>query len=108
MNGTSRHLTWFDQLGADGSYATLLGIDRLASSHAINDSLGVSSSGGGSGSVSFCSSCFIWQLKQSMPSIFILGLDRTVLHINDVARRHGVQPTDKVSSIAVNVGSAGG
>lgn len=35
MDGTSRHLTWFDQLKTDESYAIVFGTGRLASSHAI-------------------------------------------------------------------------
>ena len=35
MDGTSRHVSWFDQLKADESYVAVLGADQLASSHAI-------------------------------------------------------------------------
>jgi hypothetical protein len=37
MDGTSRHLTWFDSLKDEKSYAPLIGCepDHLASSHAV-------------------------------------------------------------------------
>jgi hypothetical protein len=95
MDGTSRHVSWFDQLKADESYAELLGTDRLASSHAIKRFFG---------SFEFCrvfqfrrllQDLFIWRLKQTRPSIIVLGLDTTVLNNNDAEKRHGVQPTYK-------------
>lgn len=95
MDGTSRHITWFDHLAADGSYAGLLGTGRLASSHAIKRFFG---------SFEFCrvylfrrllQEVFVWRLKQSKPSIIVLGLDTTVLDNDDAEKRHGVEPTYK-------------
>ncbi len=79
MDGTSRHITWFDHLTADGSYAGVPGTGRLASSHAIKRFFGA---------FSFCrvflfrkllQELFVWRLKQSKPSIIVLGLDTTVV-----------------------------
>jgi len=95
MVGTSRHITWFDHLAADGSYAGLLGTGRLASSHAIKRFFC---------SFEFCrvflfrrllQEVFVWRLKQSKPSIIVLGLDTTVLDNDDAEKRHGVEPTYK-------------
>jgi len=40
MDGTSRHLSWFDQLKADDTHADLLGTSRLASLHTVKRFLG--------------------------------------------------------------------
>ncbi|NTW54888.1 MAG: hypothetical protein HGB15_09075 [Chlorobaculum sp.] len=62
MDGSSRHVRWFDQLKADDSYATLLGPDRLASSHAMER---------------FFGSFEFWRLKESNPSVIVgAGYDR--------------------------------
>jgi hypothetical protein len=45
MDGTSRHLSWFDHLAADDAYAGLLGTGRQASSHAVKRFIGA---------ISFC------------------------------------------------------
>ena len=95
MDGTSRHLTRFDQLAADNAYADLLGTTRLASSHAIKRFIGA---------FPFCrvflfrrllQEVFIWRLKHTKPSEIVLGLDTTVLDNDDAEKRHGVQPTYK-------------
>jgi hypothetical protein len=95
MDGTSRHLTWFDHLAADQAYAKLLGTGRLASSHAIKRFFGA---------FSFCrvflyrkllQELFIWRLKLSKPGVIMLGLDTTVFDNDDAKKRHGVQPTYK-------------
>ncbi len=95
MDGTSRHLSWFDHLAADDTYVSLLGTDRLASSHAIKRFFAA---------FSFCrffqirkllQEVFRWRLKHHKPSIIVLGLDTTVLDHDDAEKRHGVQPTFK-------------
>jgi len=95
MDGTSRHLTRFDQLATDNAYADLLGTARLASSHAIKRFIGA---------FPFCriflfrrllQELFIWRLKHSKPKEIVLGLDTTVLDNDDAEKRHGVQPTYK-------------
>ncbi len=95
MDGTSRHLTRFDQLAADNAYADLLGTARLASSHAVKRFIGA---------FPFCriflfrrllQDLFIWRLQHSKPQEIVLGLDTTVLDNDDAEKRHGVQPTYK-------------
>lgn len=95
MDGTSRHLTRFDQLGADDSYATLLGTDRLASSHAVKRFFGGFEFWRVFQFRKLLQDLFIWRLKQSNPSIIILGLDTTVLDNDDADKRHGAEPTYK-------------
>ena len=95
MDGTSRHLTWFDQLAEDQAYSKLLGTGRLASSHAIKRFFKA---------FSFCrvflfrkllQEVFIWRLKHKKPLLIVLGLDTTVFDNDDAKKRHGVQPTYK-------------
>ena len=57
MDGLSRHLTRFDQLGVDESYASLLCTDRLASSHAIKRFFGSFEFWRGFSSASCCRIC---------------------------------------------------
>uniref|UniRef100_B3EME0 Transposase DDE domain-containing protein n=1 Tax=Chlorobium phaeobacteroides (strain BS1) TaxID=331678 RepID=B3EME0_CHLPB len=95
MDGTSRHLNWFDHLAADDAYAGLLGTGRLASSHAVKRFIGA---------ISFCriylfrrllQDVFLWRLKHTRPEVIMLGIDTTVLDNDDAEKRHGVQPTYK-------------
>ena len=95
MDGTSRHLVWFDQLKADESYSTVLGTERLASSHTMKRFLG---------SFSYCrvylfrrllQDLFIWRLKLAKPPVIVLGIDTTVFDNDDAEKRHGVEPTYK-------------
>ena len=95
MDGTSRHLTGFDQLKKEESYLDVVGSERLASSHAIKRFFGA---------FSFCrvylfrkllQDLFIWRLKQTKPPVIVLGIDTTVFDNDDAPKRHGVQPTYK-------------
>jgi len=95
MDGTSRYLTWFDQIKADKSRANLLGTEQLASSHTMKRFIG---------SFEFCrvflfrkllQKIFIWRLNQTQPTIIVLGLDTTVFDNDDAKKCHGVQPTYK-------------
>ena len=95
MDGTSRHLTGFDKLKDDASYATLIGSERLASSHAMKRFFGA---------FSFCQvylfrkllqDLFIWRLKLIKPPVIVLGIDTTVFDNDDAEKRHGVEPTYK-------------
>jgi hypothetical protein len=95
MDGTSRHLTGFDQLQKEESYLDVVGSERLASSHAIKRFFGA---------FSHCrvylfrrllQDLFIWRLKLTKPPVIILGIDTTVFDNDDAPKRHGVQPTYK-------------
>ena len=95
MDGTTRHLVWFDQLKADESYSAVLGTQQVASSHTMKRFLG---------SFSYCrvylfrkllQDLFIWRLKLTKPKVIVLGLDTTVFDNDDAEKRHGVEPTYK-------------
>ena len=81
MDGTSRHLVWYDQLKADESYSAVLGSERLASSHAMKLKRFF-------GAFSFrrvylfrklLQEMFIRRLNQTQPMVIIPGLDTTAL-----------------------------
>lgn len=97
MDGTSRHLCWFDHLKDDESYAALLSTNEedLASSHSVKRFFG---------GFSFVrvylfrhllQRLFIWRLRKRRPAVIELGIDTMVLENNDALKRQGVQPTYK-------------
>jgi hypothetical protein len=95
MDGTSRHLVWFDQLKADESYSAVLGTTRLASSHAMKRFFGAFSFRRVYLFRKLLQDLFIWRLNQTKPKVIVLGLDTTVFDNDDAEKRHGVEPTYK-------------
>jgi len=97
-DGTSRHVSYFDELGKDAGYALLLDhdVERLASSHAMKrffkalvfvvcgrlfrEVLG---------------ELFAWRLRLGCPLVVELGIDTMVLDNDEAPQRHGVGPTYK-------------
>jgi hypothetical protein len=97
FDGTSRHLTWFDELAKDSGYAGTIEQppDKMASSHAIKRFL-----------KSFCifkiwifrkilKKLFIWRLRIQNPSVIFLDIDTMVMDNDDADKRQGVGPTYK-------------
>ena len=95
MDGTSRHLTGFDQLKKEESYLDVVGSERLASSHAIKRFFGAFSHRRVYLYRRLLQDLFIWRLKLTKPPVIILGIDTTVFDNDDAPKRHGVQPTYK-------------
>jgi hypothetical protein len=95
MDGTSRHLVWFDQLKAYESYSVVLGPERLASSHTMKRFFGAFSFRRVYLFSKLLQDLFIWRLNQTKPKVIVLGLDTTVFDNNDAEKRHGVEPTYK-------------
>ena len=96
MEGSSRHLSWFDHLKRDESYAALLACRKedLAPSHAVKRFFGKFFVRG----YLFrhlLQRLFIWRLKQTRPVVIEFGLDSMVLENDDAPKRQGVQPTYK-------------
>ena len=97
IDGTSRHLFWFDHLKRDEGYASLLVTNgqHLASSHSVKRFFG---------RFSFLriylfrqllQRLFIWRLRKTRPAVIELDIDTMVLKNDDALKRHGVQPTYK-------------
>ena len=98
FDGTSRHLSYFDELAKDEGYAALLDHDvkRLASSHVIKRlflSLVFVKCVGRFRDV--LGRLFTWRLRLAAPAVVELGIDTMVLDNDEAVKRHGVSPTYK-------------
>ena len=97
MDGTSRHLVYFDHLKNDAGYAGTIEADmeEMASSHTIKRFFK------GFSYVRIylfrrlLHNLFIWRLRIVQPSVIELGIDTMVLDNDDADCRHGVKPTYK-------------
>ncbi len=97
MDGSSRHISWFDHLKRDEGYAALLSCSEqdLASSHAVKRFFGKFSFVRVYLFRHLLQILFIWRLKKTCPTVIVLGPDSMVLDNDDALKRHGVQPTYK-------------
>ena len=97
IDGTSRHLTYFDELKKDSGYAAVIesGQDNLLSSHAVKRFFK---------KFHFpmiylfrrlLQQLFIWRLNLMEPEVIELGIDTMVMDNDDALKRHGVKPTYK-------------
>lgn len=97
IDGTSRHLTWFDALKDDAGYAAT--IERrqqnLLSSHAVKRFFGNFTYGRIWLLRRLLQEIFIWRLLVEKPSVVILDIDVMVLDNDDAQKREGVTPTYK-------------
>lgn len=96
-DGTSRHLTYFDQLNKDEGYAGAIEteVKDMASSHTIKRFF---KSFAGIRIFllrSLLQRLFIWRLRIKKPNIIELGIDTMVMDNDDAKCRHGVKPTYK-------------
>jgi hypothetical protein len=97
VDGSSRHLTYFDQLKEDEGYAASLESDvaQLCSSHSIKRFFK---------GFSFLRTrlfrrlyqrIFLWRLRIEKPEVLVLDIDTVVLDNDDAKKRWGVSPTYK-------------
>lgn len=97
LDGTSRHLTWFDTLKGDEGYA--VGIETtpasLASSHAVKRFFQAFSPVTIWLFRPILHQLFIWRLRMEKPDVVVLGIDTMVMDNSEARKRHGVQPTYK-------------
>jgi len=97
LDGTSYHITRFDELKKDEAYAGIVeeSTDDLASSHAVKRFFR------GFSYVRVwlfrrvLQTLFIWRLKIQKPPIIVLGIDVMPMDNNDAVKREGVEPTYK-------------
>lgn len=97
FDGTSRHLTYFDQLKKDKGYAAAIETksSQMASSHMIKRFFKLF---GWWLALQFrwlLRKLFIWRLKIIKPSEILLYIDAMVMNNDDALKRHGVGPTYK-------------
>lgn len=96
-DGTSRHITRFDELMRDEGYAA--GIESsqedMLSSHSVKRFYRKFYHFHYFQFRKLLQKLFIWRLRIEQPSIIILGMDTMVMDNNDAQKRHGVKPTYK-------------
>lgn len=97
VDGSSRHLTYFDQLRHDDGYAGSIetASKDMASSHQMKRFLKAFSWTRGFLFRHLLQRLFIWRLQVSRPEIIELGIDTMVLDNDDAPCREGVRPTYK-------------
>jgi hypothetical protein len=89
LDGTSRHLVYFDALKKDEGYAAAIETapEQMLSSHAVKRFFGAFSW--------FRIWLFRWRLQIRKPEIVVLGMDTMVMDNDEAQKRHGVDPTYK-------------
>jgi len=97
VDGTSRHLVYFDQLKKDPAYAALLETtpDKLLSSHQVKRFFRAFNFFKALLFRKLLRQLFLWRLKLEEPSVVVLGLDTMVLDNDEAGKREGVKPTYK-------------
>jgi len=97
MDGTSRHLVYFDQLKKDAGYAGALEIapEKLVSSHAVKRFFNAFSGQRIWLFRQLLRRLFLWRLNITRPSVVTVGIDTMVMNNDEAEERHGVQPTYK-------------
>jgi hypothetical protein len=96
-DGTSRHLTYFDQLADDSGYAGSIETDmtQMASSHRMKRFFNAFAWTRIFLFRRLLQRLFIWRLKIKQPEIIELGIDTMVMDNDDAKCRQGVKPTYK-------------
>ena len=97
IDGTSRHLIYFDALAKDAGYGAAMETtpDRMLSSHAVKRFFR-----------SFwwpriylfrhlLQRLFLWRIALQAPAMIVLGIDTMVMDNDEARVRHGVKPTYK-------------
>ena len=97
FDGSSRRLTYFDQLAKDDGYAGSIEtkIGKMASSHQMKRFFNAFSWTRIFLFRRLLHQLFIWRLKINNPDVIELGIDTMVLDNDDADCRHGVKPTYK-------------
>lgn len=97
IDGTSRHLTYFDELKADPGYAATIERKQvgLVSSHAVKRFIGSFKFGRVWLLRRLLQELFIWRLSLAAPKVVILDVDAMVMDNDEAKKREGVRPTYK-------------
>lgn len=97
VDGTSRHLTYFDQLAKDAGYAGCIESSEkdMLSSHRVKRFFKAFSWTRVYLFRRLLQALFIWRLHIEQPDVVDLGIDTMVMDNDDANCRHGVQPTYK-------------
>lgn len=97
LDGTSRHLVYFDALKKDDGYAAAIETapERMLSSHAVKRFFGAFSWYRIWLFRSLLKQLFRWRLQIQKPKVVVLGMDTMVMDNDKARKRHGVEPTYK-------------
>ena len=97
MDGTSRHLVYFDTLKEDEGYAGSIETkpEDMLSSHAVKRFFGAMLLPWGFMFRRVLRKLFLWRLQIVKPEMIIIGLDTMVMNNDEADKRHGVKPTYK-------------
>ena len=97
LDGTSRHLVYFDALKKDEGYAAAIETApaQLLSSHAVKRFFGAFSWYRIWLFRTLLKQLFLWRLQMRKPEMVILGMDIMVMANDEARKRHGVEPTYK-------------
>jgi hypothetical protein len=97
VDGSSRHLTYFDHIAKDEGYAACIGTDtkQMASSHMIKRFFKAFAWTRVCLFRRLLQALFVWRLKIKQPQVIELGIDTMVLDNDDAKVRHGVKATYK-------------
>ena len=97
LDGTSRHLVYFDTLKEDEGYAGSIEMDpeHMLSSHAVKRFFGAMLLPWAFMFRKVLRKLFLWRLQMVKPLMIIIGLDTMVMDNDEAEKRHGVKPTYK-------------
>ena len=97
IDGTSRHLAYFDTLKEDEGYGSSIETDPgdMLSSHAVKRFFMAMLIPWGFMFRKVLQKLFLWRLRIAKPALILLGLDTMVMDNDEAEKRHGVKPTYK-------------
>jgi len=97
VDGTSRHLVYWDALKKDAGYAGAIETapEQMASSHTVKRFFAAFGWGRIWMFRRLLRRLFLWRLEQEQPSLIRLGLDSMVMDNDEAEARQGCQPTYK-------------
>ncbi len=97
IDGTCRHLTYFDTLKEDEGYAKSIETDpvNMLSSHAVKRFFRAILLPWSFSFRKLLQALFLWRLQMVNPALIMLGLDTMPMNNDDAEKREGVKPTYK-------------
>src|SRR5260370_28426004 len=97
FDGTSRHVSYFDELKKDSGYAAVVEMHdkQVASSHAVKRFFGAFSIFRASAFRWVLKELFVWRLRLNQPVLVTLTLDTMVMDNDEALKRQGCDPTYK-------------
>jgi hypothetical protein len=97
FDGTSRHLSYFDELQREEGYRAVLGMPEkhMASSHALKRFFRAFNIFHAGAFRWVLQELFLWRLRQKKPRMVVLTLDTMVMDNDEALQREGCDPTYK-------------